>query len=109
MSDIPVYVLVIALVVMLLLSAFFSASETALMAVNRYRLTHRAKAGSRGARMALALLKRPDQLISLILLFNNIVQALIPMALLVIADRLTGDPELAVIIATAATALLIFV
>ena len=87
MNDIPLAVLLVALVVCLVLSGFFSGSETGLMTLNRYRLRHRAQQGQRGARMAQDLLRRPDRLIGLILLLNNIVQALIPMLLVGIALR----------------------
>ena len=93
----------------MLVSGFFSGSETGLMTLNRYRLRHRAQQGERGARMAQDLLRRPDRLIGLILLLNNVAQALIPMLLMAITLRATGDAETAVIVATAATALLIFV
>jgi Mg2+/Co2+ transporter CorB len=58
---------------MLVLSAFFSGTETALMSVNRYRLRHRARQGHRGAQLTERLLARPDRLIGLILLGNNLV------------------------------------
>lgn len=58
------------LVILILLSAFFAGSETALMAINRYRLRHLAKTGNRGARYAEKLLERPDRLIGIILLGN---------------------------------------
>jgi len=109
LNDIPLAVLLVALVVCLVLSGFFSGSETGLMTLNRYRLRHRAQQGQRGARMAQDLLRRPDRLIGLILLLNNIVQALIPMLLVGIALRLTGDTETAVLTATVGTALLIFI
>jgi Mg2+/Co2+ transporter CorB len=73
LNDIPLSVLIGALTACVVLSAFFSGSETGLMTANRYRLTHRAKKGDRGAKLALALLSRPDRLIGLILLFNNLV------------------------------------
>ena len=41
----PLYVLLIALAVLLILSAFFSLSETSMMAINRYRLKHLAETG----------------------------------------------------------------
>ena len=65
------------LALLFLLSAFFSGSETALMAVNRYRLRHFAEQGKYGARCAQALLDKPDRLIGLILLGNNLVNILI--------------------------------
>ena len=72
-DDIPLAALIGLLVVLLLLSAFFSGSETALMSLNRYKLRHKARAGHRGAKLADKLLRRPDRLIGLILLGNNAV------------------------------------
>jgi Mg2+/Co2+ transporter CorB len=62
-DDIPLAALIGLLVVLLLLSAFFSGSETALMSLNRYKLRHKARAGHRGAKLADKLLQRPDRLI----------------------------------------------
>ena len=56
MDDVPLSTLGAALVVCLATSGFFSIAETAMMAVNRYRLKHRAQRGERGAKLALALL-----------------------------------------------------
>ena len=67
----------IVLILLFLLSAFFSGSETALMALNRYRLRHLAEQGKYSARCAQALLDKPDRLIGLILLGNNLVNILI--------------------------------
>ena len=61
------------LAILIFLSAYFSGSETAMMRVNRYRLKHLANEGNRGARKANRLLKRPDRLLSLILIGNNFV------------------------------------
>jgi Mg2+/Co2+ transporter CorB len=55
-----------------LLSAFFSSTETALMSVNRYRLRHLARQGHSGARLVERLLERPDRLIGVILLGNTL-------------------------------------
>lgn len=65
--------LLVLLLLLLFLSAFFSGSETALMRVNRYRLASQAKRGHRGAKLATRLLNKPDKLIGLILLGNNVV------------------------------------
>ncbi len=72
-DDIPPGFLLGILFLLLFLSAFFSGTETALMALNRYRLKHKARSGHRGARFAEKLLKRPDRLITLILFGNNLV------------------------------------
>jgi len=80
-----------ALAVLLVLAAFFAGSETALMSLNRYRLRHRAQEGSRSARLAEALLARPDRLIGLILLLSTLVNVAAPMLVGFIALRLGGE------------------
>ena len=109
MNDIPLGTAILTVALLLALSGFFSGSETGLMSLNRYRLRHLAQSGHKGARLATWLLERPDKLIGLILLLNNVAQALIPMMLLVIAQRLIDDNEIALIAATVATALSIFI
>ncbi|HUR41784.1 MAG TPA: HlyC/CorC family transporter [Verrucomicrobiae bacterium] len=70
MEDLPLSAWLAVLAVLIALSAFFAGTETALMALNRYRLRHMAKAGHRGARIVEKLLARPDRLIGMILLGN---------------------------------------
>lgn len=84
------------LALLILLSAFFSGSETALMTLNRYRLKHLADEGHRGARLARKLLKRPDRLLGLILLGNNFVNILAASLTTVIAMRLYGEAGIAI-------------
>lgn len=91
MQDIPLSNLYTALAILLVLSAFFSSSETGLMALNRYRLRHLANSGFRGARLAQNLLRKPDRLIGLILLGNNLVNILAASIATVIGIRLLGD------------------
>jgi Mg2+/Co2+ transporter CorB len=89
-------VLFSALFVLILLSAFFSGSETGLMTLNRYRLRHLARAGHVGATRAQTLLQRPDRLIGLILLGNNFVNVLASTLTAVIAVRLAGQAGLVI-------------
>lgn len=91
MEDIPLSTLYTALVILIILSGFFSSSETGLMAINRYRLKHLANGGHRGARLAQKLLTRPDRLIGLILLGNNMVNILAASIATVIAIRHFGN------------------
>jgi Mg2+/Co2+ transporter CorB len=91
LDDIPIGSLYAALLILILLSGFFSSSETGLMAINRYRLKHLANKGHRGARIVQSLLSRPDRLIGLILLGNNMVNILAASIATVIAIRLFGD------------------
>ena len=95
MNGLPLSALVGALIGLILLSACFSGSETALMTVNRYRLRHRARQGHRGSRLALRLLERPDRLIGLILLGNNFVNVLASMLATLIAIDIWGESVLA--------------
>ena len=90
MEDIALGSLYSALLVLILLSGFFSSSETGLMAINKYRLRHLANKGHRGARLAQRLLKTPDRLIGLILLGNNLVNILAASIATVIGIRLFG-------------------
>jgi len=109
MDHIPLSSLVIALAVLLLVSAFFSLAETAMMAVNRYRLKHRAERGSRGARLAMALLAKTDQLLGVILLGNNLLNAAAATLTSVITVRLFGQGEVALALGTVAITFLILV
>lgn len=108
MSDIPLTILFSALGVLILLSAFFSSSETALMALNRYRLQHLANLKHRSALRAQKLLERPDRLIGLILLGNNFVNILASSLATVIALRIYGEPGIAIAALALTVVILIF-
>ncbi|MCU7960811.1 MAG: HlyC/CorC family transporter [gamma proteobacterium symbiont of Bathyaustriella thionipta] len=95
MDTIPISALFVVLALLILLSAFFSGSETALMTLNRYRLRHLAESGNTGAIRARNLLKKPDRLIGLILLGNNFVNILASSIATVIALRLGGEGAIA--------------
>ena len=82
--------LLLAIVAMLLTSACFSASETAMMALNRYRLSHLVNEKHRGARKASRLLQRPDRLLGVILLGNNLLNFIAASLATVIGQRLLG-------------------
>jgi Mg2+/Co2+ transporter CorB len=107
-TDIPLPGLFLALGCLLVLSAFFSGSETALMTMNRYRLRHRAEGGHRGALLASALLNRPDRLIGLILLGNNFVNILASSLATIIALRLGGEGAIAIAAGILTLVILIF-
>jgi len=94
-NDVPLEVLIGLLVTLLVLSAFFSGSETALMSLNRYQLRHKARQGHRGARIAEQLLQRPDRLIGLILLGNNLVNFSAASLVAIIALKIGGQPAVA--------------
>ncbi len=91
METIPLSFLLTALILLILLSAFFSASETAMMRLSRHRLRHLHNQGHAGARRVLQLLERPDRLIGIILLGNNFVNILASSITTIIALRTWGE------------------
>lgn len=108
MDEIPLGALFGALVFLLILSAFFSGSETGLMTLNRYRLRHLVRARHAGAIRAQKLLERPDRLIGLILLGNNFVNILASTLTAVIAVRLVGEAGLVIGAAILTLVILVF-
>ena len=108
MNEIPLYWLFIAFVALIMLSAFFSSSETGLMSLNRYRLKHLAGKNHGGAVRAVALLKQPDKLITLILLGNNFINILITQLATYIGYRLYGEAGIAIAAGVLTLVLLLF-
>lgn len=98
-----------ALALLLLLSGFFSSSETSMMAVNRYRLRNMAKAGHRGAKLAEWLLSQTDKLLGVVLLGNNLVNAAAAALVTLISFRLFGENEVALTLGTLFVTFLILV
>jgi len=99
LNDISLSMLFGILAAMLILSAFFSGSETALMSLNRYRLRHLVKLKHSGAIKATKLLQRPDRLLGLILLGNNFVNIFASSIATVIAIKLYANEESSIAIA----------
>jgi Mg2+/Co2+ transporter CorB len=90
-NDLPVLWLVVALIALIAASAYFSSSETSMMALNRYRLKHLAERRHPGAQRAQRLLERPDRLIGLILLGNNFVNILAAQLCTLLTLQLVGE------------------
>ena len=104
MEHISTTTLIITLLIMVVISAYFSGSETGMMTLNRYRLRHRAKQGNRQAKRVEKLLRKPDRLISLVLIGNNLVNILASALGTIVGMRLYGDAGVAI-----ATGVLTFV
>jgi Mg2+/Co2+ transporter CorB len=109
LDDIAISTLGITLVVLLLLSAFFSLAETAMMACNRYRLKARAQRGERGAKLAQSLLGQMDKLLGVILLGNTLVAAAAATLTALITKRLFGEGEVVLALGTVAISFAILV
>ncbi|WP_158968268.1 HlyC/CorC family transporter [Paraglaciecola sp. L3A3] len=91
MDNIASSSLFILLGVLILLSAYFSSSETGMMSINKYRLKHLENEGHKGAIRVQKLLKRPDRLIGLILIGNNLVNIAAASIATILCQRLFGD------------------
>lgn len=96
MDDASISLLGGILLVLIILSAFFSSSETGMMSLNRYRLRHLVKKKHPGAIRANRLLERPDRLIGVILIGNNLVNICAASIATVVAVRLWGDAGIAI-------------
>ncbi|MBH1962654.1 MAG: DUF21 domain-containing protein [Rhodocyclales bacterium] len=83
----------ITLAILLVVSGFFSMAETVMMASNRIRLRHLAKENHRGARLALELLSKTDQLLGVILLGNTLINSLAAMLTANIALMIFGEEK----------------
>jgi Mg2+/Co2+ transporter CorB len=108
LNEAPLGLLFTILGILILLSAFFSSSETSMMSLNRYRLKHLKNSGHRGARRASRLLERPDRLIGLILIGNNLVNILASAIATVIAIQLWGNAGIAIATVLLTLVILIF-
>lgn len=103
----PIY-MIILLVVLLGLSAFFSGSETALMAISRLRLRHLAVTKPRRAGMVERILKKPEKLIGAILLGNNLVNVAMSAIATAMAISIWGDRGIVYVTAVLTLVILIF-
>ena len=108
MNDTPIGILFGILAFLIICSGFFSSSETGMMSLNRYRLSHKAKNRDKGALRVSRLLERPDRLIGVILIGNNFVNILASAIATVIAVRLYGDAGIAIATALLTLVILIF-
>lgn len=104
MDEVSTGTLIIILIVLIFLSAYFSASETSMMTLNRYRLKHLAKQGNRSAIRVEKLLRHPDRLLGLVLIGNNLINIVASALATIIGIRLYGNMGVAI-----ATGVLTFV
>ena len=107
MDNISTNMLFAILGILVLISAYFSSSETGMMSINRYRLRHLAKKNHKGAKRVSKLLDRPDRLIGLILIGNNLVNIAASAIATIIGLRLLGD--VGVLVATIVLTLVILI
>ena len=82
---------IIIIILMIMFSAFFSASETAISSVNRIRLKNMAENGNRGAARALRILGKYDKALTTILIGNNIVNITCSSIATVVCIAIVGE------------------
>ena len=100
----------LSLVVLILLSAYFSATETAFASLNKTRLKTMAENRVRGAELALSLSEKYDRLISTVLIGNNIVNiAASTISTILFVKLLNGDQNLGATVSTVVMTLLILI
>jgi len=109
LETIPFWLQLLALLLLILLSAFFSISETAMMALNRFRLGHLVREGRRGAARASKLLGQTERLLGTILLGNNLANTALTAIVTAMAIRYFGDNDRVILAATTVVALLLIV
>jgi len=109
LEHIPFWLQAASIVLLLLMSAFFSISETSMMALNRFRLGHLVRQGKTGARVAADLLGKTDRLLGTILLGNNLVNTLLTALVTALAIRSFGDDDATILVATTVVAFVIIV
>ena len=109
MDSIPLWVQIVALVALVLTSAFFAISETALLALNRHRIKHLARRGSKLAQATLWLLDRTDRMLAFILIGSTLVNSLITALVTALAISAFGNHERVITIATGIVAFFLIV
>jgi len=107
LNEISLSALISIVLTMIVISAFFASTETALMSLNRYRLRHKALSGNRSAKLTEHLLAKPDRLIGIILLGNTFANVGTATLTTVLALRLYG--ESGVVIASGAASIVMFI
>ncbi|WP_375751347.1 HlyC/CorC family transporter [Vibrio sp. HN007] len=108
MDDISTGILFALLACLIVISGYFSGSETGMMSLNRYRLKHLSGKGHKGAKRVEKLLNRPDRLIGLILIGNNLVNILASAIATILGMRIYGDVGVAISTGVLTLVILVF-
>ena len=109
MDDISLAALFAILLLLLVCSAFFSGSETSMMAINRYRLNSLVRKGNRSAKRVSRLLGKVDKLLSSILLGNTLLNVFAAALTNIIILRMFGQNDLAILMGTLAITFVLLV
>lgn len=100
---------IILLLVLLVLSAFFSMSETALMSLSKIRIRHMVEEGVKGAKLVEKLIEDPNKLLGAILIGNNIVNIGASSIATSLAVKIFGGSDSAVVVVTGIMTVLVLI
>ncbi|MGH8807970.1 MAG: HlyC/CorC family transporter [Noviherbaspirillum sp.] len=109
MDAVPIWAQILGLIFLLLISGFFSISETAMMALSRYRLRHLASTGNRRAKLVLHMLEQTERLLGVILLGNNLINTAAAALAASFAIYYFGESKYALAIASASVSFAIII
>jgi Mg2+/Co2+ transporter CorB len=100
LDDLSLNALLLILLLLLVFGAWFSAAETSMMAINRYRLNHLIRKGNRSAKLTGRLLSKVDKLLGSILFGNTLLNVAAAAVTNILILRLFGASELALLAGT---------
>lgn len=109
MDSTSILIQIVILVILLIGSGFFSASETALMSLSKIRIRHMKEEGAKGAKLVSDLIEEPNKLLSSILVGNNVVNIAATSISTSLFMGLLGDKPGAVPLATAVMTVLVLI
>lgn len=109
MDDLSINALLGILLLLVVLGAWFSAAETSMMAINRYRLNHLIRKGNRSAKLTGRLLSKVDKLLGSILFGNTLLNVAAAAITNILILRLFGAGELAILFGTLAITFVLLV
>lgn len=102
-------VIFLLLILSLVLSAFFSASETAILTLNRFKLEHMIKAGNRRAERLRDLRMKPDRFLAAVLVGNNFVNSAAASLATFLFSMMLGSSAETIFLATVTTAIMLLI
>lgn len=107
MDTIPIWAQALLIIFLLLGSAFFSISETSMMALNKHKLKYLSQQGHKGAKRTRKLLKNTENVLSVVLIGNNLINTLVTVLVTSLAVAAFGDNQKVLSITTAIVSVLI--
>jgi len=108
-DTLPLWAKIGVILLLLVLSAFFSISETSMMALNRHRLKYLVSKNAFGAKRTQGMLGKTEQLLSLILIGNNLINVVIPVITTSVTLSMFGHDSIVLSVTTGVVAFLIIV